>query len=148
MAAYALIVRGGPDDLQVLLTRLAPHIRVEGWALPGGGIDHGERPAVALAREVEEECGLACEVGELLGVHDTHFSGTAPSGRIEDFHGVHLLFRATVADGEPRVVEEDGTTDAVAWVDVGDIDERRVEVLDVVRHALGLDTPTDGGPGE
>ncbi|MCK9822464.1 NUDIX domain-containing protein [Nocardioides cavernae] len=140
VAAYALAERGG----QVLLTRLSPRAAHPGrWTLPGGGIDHGERPAVALAREVEEECGLACEVGELLDVHDTHFSGTAPSGRIEDFHGVHLLYRATVADGEPRVVEEDGTTDAVAWVDLADVADGTVPVLDLVRHALGLDTAPD-----
>ena len=36
---------------------------------------------------------MACDVGALLGVHDTHFSGTAPSGRIEDYHGVHLVYR-------------------------------------------------------
>ena len=48
-------------------------------------------------------------------MHDLHFSGTAPSGRFEDFHGVHLIFAGSVADGvEPRVVEVDGTTDAVA----------------------------------
>ncbi|WP_374454754.1 NUDIX domain-containing protein [Nocardioides sp.] len=137
VAAYALVLRQAGGTGEVLLTRLSPRAAHPGqWTLPGGGIDHGERPAVALAREVEEECGLACEVGELLDVHDTHFSGTAPSGRIEDFHGVHLLYRATVADGEPRVVEEDGTTDAVAWVDVRDVDRGTVPVLDLVRHAL------------
>ncbi len=157
VAAYALVLRQHAGTTQVLLTRLSPRAAHPGrWTLPGGGIDHGERPAVALAREVEEECGLDCEVGDLLDVHDTHFSGTAPSGRIEDFHGVHLLYRATVADGEPRVVEEDGTTDAVAWVDVPDVTGGTVPVLDLVRHALGLETPlvphghstTDGGPDE
>ena len=103
------------------------------WTLPGGGVDHGEHPSVALAREVEEECGLPCEVGPLVGVHDTHFSGNAPSGRIEDYHGVHLVFTATVGDGEPRVLEVDGTTDAVAWVPVADIESGEVEVLDLVR---------------
>ena len=67
-----------------------------------------------MAREVREECGIACEVGDLLDVHDIHFEGTAPSGRFEDFHGVHLVFRGTVPDrAEPRVVETDYTTDAV-----------------------------------
>ena len=84
-------------------------------------------PVAALAREVAEECGVACEVGDLLGVHDTHFSGTAPSGRVEDYHGVHLVFAATVPDdAEPRVVEVDGTTDAVAWVEVADIESGAV----------------------
>lgn len=135
VAAYAVVLRGR----DVLLTRLSARAAHPGlWTLPGGGVDHGERPAAALAREVEEECGLACEVGDLLGVHDTHFSGHAPSGRIEDYHGIHLLFAATVGDGEPRVVEVDGTTDEVAWVDRADVESGRVPVLDVVTHALRL----------
>ena len=143
LAAYAVIRRGpetGPRPFpinQVLLTRLSARAAHPGrWTLPGGGIAHGERPAAGLAREVEEECGLACDVGDLLDVHDTHFSGQAPSGRIEDYHGVHLLFAASGADGEPRVTEVDGTTDAVAWVPVADIESGAVEVLDVVRRAL------------
>ncbi len=135
VAAYAVVLRGR----DVLLTRLSARAAHPGlWTLPGGGVDHGERPAVALAREVEEECGLSCEVGDLLDVHDTHFSGHAPSGRIEDYHGIHLLFAATVGDGEPRVMEVDGTTDEVAWVDRADVASGRVPVLDVVTHALRL----------
>ncbi|MEZ5097748.1 MAG: NUDIX domain-containing protein [Nocardioides sp.] len=112
------------------------------WTLPGGGIDHGEPPAVALEREVREETGLACEVGPLLDVHDLHFSGTAPSGRHEDYHGIHLIFAATLPDaGAPLVVEVDGTTDAVRWVAVADILAGRVEVLDVVRYTLGEALP-------
>lgn len=134
VAAYALVRRGD----EVLLTRLSARAASPGrWALPGGGIDHGERPVRALAREVQEECGVDCEVGELLDVHDLHFTGVAPTGRFEDYHGVHLIFAATVAaDAQPRVVEVDGTTDAVAWVPVADIESGAVPVLDVVRHAL------------
>jgi 8-oxo-dGTP pyrophosphatase MutT (NUDIX family) len=135
-AAYALVERG--ED--VLLTRISARGHHAGsWTLPGGGIDHGEHPARALAREVEEECGVPCEVGEILLVHDVHFTGTAPSGRHEDFHGLHLVFAATVPDDvEPRVAEADGTTDAVAWVSRADVEAGRVEVLDVVREALAV----------
>ncbi len=137
VAAYAVVLRGAEDDRRVLLTRLSARAAHPGrWTLPGGGIDHGEHPSVALAREVEEECGLACEVGALVGVHDTHFSGNAPSGRLEDYHGVHLLYAATVGDGEPSVREVDGTTDSAAWVSVTDVRDGRVEVLDVVTYAL------------
>src|SRR6476469_3152796 len=137
VAAYAVVLRGAGEDRQVLLTRLSARAAHPGrWTLPGGGIDHGEHPSVALAREVEEECGLLCEVGALVGVHDTHFAGNAPSGRLEDYHGVHLLFVATVGDGEPSVREVDGTTESAAWVPVADVRAGRVEVLDVVTHAL------------
>ena len=136
VAAYAVARRPG----EVLLTRLSSRAAHPGrWTLPGGGVDHGEPPARALEREVEEECGLTCEVGALIGVHDTHFSGQAPSGRTEDYHGIHLLFRAEVADGDPHVEEVDGTTDAVAWVAECDIESGAVEVLEVVTHALALD---------
>ena len=137
LGVYALIRR---DDA-VLLTRISERGFHSGsWTLPGGGLDHGESPREGLAREVREECGVACEVGDLLDVHDLHFGGVAPSGRFEDFHGVHLLFRATVAaDAEPRVAEIDGTTDAVAWVPLAELDDGTWPVLDVVRAALAAD---------
>lgn len=133
-AAYALIQRNDT----VLLTRISALGQHAGsWTLPGGGIDHGEAPADALAREVTEECGVACEVGQVLGVHDVHFSGTAPSGRWEDFHGIHLIYAATIpAEAAPRVAEQDGTTDAVAWVSRAEISSGELPVLDLVHAAL------------
>ncbi|MCW2792558.1 MAG: hydrolase [Nocardioides sp.] len=134
IAAYALVVRDG----QVLLTRISERGFHSGsWTLPGGGVDHGETPRVALEREVLEECGVPCTVGDLLDVHDLHVGGTAPSGRDEDFHGVHLVFEATVPDdADPRVVEVDGTTDAVAWVPLAEIESGEWPVLDLVSHSL------------
>ena len=76
-------------------------------------------------------------IGELLTVHDVHFEGTAPSGRREDFHGVHLVFEATIpgtpSRGSPRT---GGTTDAVAWVPLTTVEAGDLPVLDVVTEAL------------
>ena len=134
VAAYALVVR----DESVLLTRISPRgFHTGSWTLPGGGIDHGESPREALVREVREECGVECTVGDLVAVDDVHFAGTAPSGRHEDFHAIHLVFAGSVPDdAEPRVLEEDGTTDAVAWVPLVEVEDGSVPVLDVVRAAL------------
>lgn len=134
LAAYALVRRGGA----VLLTRVSDRgFHTGSWSLPGGGVDHGESPRTALVREVREECGVEAAVGELLTVHDEHFSGTAPNGRFEDFHAVGLVFSATVPDdAEPRLVEQGGTTDAVAWVPVAAVEAGDQPVLDVVTEAL------------
>lgn len=137
LAAYALVLRDG----EVLLTRnSARGPRPGTWTLPGGGVDHGEPPAAAVAREVQEETGLEATVGELLGVHDEHFTGIAPHGREEDFHGVHLVFAATVRAGEPAVLETAGTTDAVAWVPLAGLGSGKVPVAVVVTAALAMGT--------
>jgi 8-oxo-dGTP diphosphatase len=137
VAAYALAVRDGARGQEVLLTRNSargPHPGT--WTLPGGGIDHGEEPRETVVREVREETGLSCTPGDVLDVGSTHFEGTAPSGRREDFHALQIVFAAEVSSGEPRVVEVGGTTDAAAWVPVADLDGEHYAVRDLVRHAL------------
>ncbi len=134
VAAYAVITRGE----SVLLTRLSQRAHHAGqWTLPGGGLRHGESPEAALVREVAEECGVECTPGHVVTVHDTAFTGVAPSGRTEEFHGLHLVFAATVPEGaEPRLAEEDGTTDRVAWCPIADVRRGAMPVLDVVGVAL------------
>ncbi len=112
------------------------------WTLPGGGVDHGEHPEVSLRREVLEETGLEIDVGPILGVYSRRFTGLSPLGVLEDFHGIHLVYAATItsASDAPRVIEVDGTTDDVAWMEVDDIRQgHSVEVSDVVRFALDLE---------
>ncbi|HET8959188.1 NUDIX hydrolase [Nocardioides sp.] len=141
VGAYALVrreSRAADGEGDVLLVQFSQRgFHTGSWSLPGGGLGHGESPRPALEREVREECGLECAVGELIAVHDEAFSGTAPSGRFEDFHAVLLVFAATVdPTAEPWVAEVGGTTEAVAWVPVADVRARKLPVLDVVHHAL------------
>jgi 8-oxo-dGTP pyrophosphatase MutT (NUDIX family) len=138
IAAYALLQRQG----EVLLTRMSTLTRIPGrWTLPGGGIDHGEDPREALVREVYEETGLVIEPGHLADVHSTHFTGPRADGVVEDYHGIHLIFRATIVPGSesvaPRVVEEDSSTDLAAWVPIEDALE--LDLLSAARHALTMD---------
>jgi ADP-ribose pyrophosphatase YjhB (NUDIX family) len=128
-AAYA-ILRAGDD---VLLTRLRDTGGM--WTLPGGGIDHGEDPLVAVVREVYEETGLELAPGRLVAVTSKHFTGHAPSGRLEDFHAIRLVYDGTVPrDDEPRVTEVGGSTDAASWVPLRDLAGLRL--ADVVVEGL------------
>ena len=138
IAAYALLTRGD----EVLLTRMSPRTRIEGfWTLPGGGIDHGEDPRDALRREVYEETGLHVEPGRVIDVHATHFVGPRADGTVEDYHGIHLIFAAQIAeesrDVAPRVIEENSSTDHAEWVPLKVATER--DLLSAARHALTVE---------
>jgi 8-oxo-dGTP diphosphatase len=134
VAAYALVERDG----SVLLARVSPRGFHTGlWSLPGGGIDHGETPGAAVVREVREETGVEVEVGEVLTVDDERIRGTAPSGRDEELHAIGVVYSAAVVGQPgPLVTEVGGTTDAVAWVPVAEIESGAVPVVPLVRSAL------------
>ena len=143
VGAYAVVLR----DRDILLTRLAPHIRQDCWSLPGGGIDHGEDPRDALRREVHEEAGLLVQPGRLLDVYSTHFTGARPDGLVEDFHGIGLIFEAEPSPesvgAEPHVVEVGGSTDEAAWVSL-DV-AAGLTLSGVAHHAfdlLGIEVPS------
>ncbi len=139
VAAYAVLLRGEGEDRELLLTRMSSRTRIQGrWTLPGGGVDHGEDPRDAVRREVHEETGLEVEPGEVLDVHSTHFTGARADGVVEDYHGIHLIFAARLADGsrdrEPQVLELDGSTDLARWVPLSEA--VGLELLGAARQAV------------
>jgi ADP-ribose pyrophosphatase YjhB (NUDIX family) len=90
-----------------------------------------------VVREVAEETGLECTVGDVVIVDNVTMRGTAPTGRDEKFHSVGIVYEATVPPGaEPQVVEVDGTSDKAAWVPLVDVESGATPVYDTVRSAL------------
>lgn len=147
VAAYALVRRGD----EVLMCRLSGRVPVQGWALPGGGIDHGESPREAVRREVHEEAGLHVVPGRVLDVYSHHFVGRSPAGVLEDYHGIGIIFEAEVEPGshdvEPQVLEVDGSTDLARWMSVEEA--RALPLTGAARFGLRmLDTeaPIPGTP--
>jgi 8-oxo-dGTP pyrophosphatase MutT (NUDIX family) len=144
LGAYAVVVH--EDSL--LLTRISAIGFPAGWwALPGGGVDHGESPHDAVERELYEETGLRARSRRLVDVHDIHIVDHGRNDQYEDFHGVHLLYEIEVDPTiTPRVVEEGGTTDLVRWVPLDELPPRNRALgrpdaapgplLPVVEHVL------------
>lgn len=117
-AAYALVA----SERGILGTVCSPRTNAPGaWMLPGGGIDDGESPAEAVVREIFEEAGQRVHLQRLLMVQSDHWVGRAPSGVVEDFHALRIIYAATCEHPtDPVVHDVDGTTDHAAWVRVDD----------------------------
>jgi 8-oxo-dGTP diphosphatase len=109
-AAGGIVVRDG----RVLVVHRP---RYDDWSLPKGKLKVGESWEAAALREVEEETGLRCRLGELAG--STRYG-------LKEVR----YFRMT-CDGEPRAQNE---VDEVRWVPLGEAAallsyERDVELL-------------------
>jgi len=114
VAAYAIVV----SECGLLATQYSSRTSVDGrWGMPGGGIDPGEEPGAAVVREVHEETAQVVELGALVAVQTSHWVGRSPSGRVEDFHAVRLVYRASCPEpGEPVVLDVGGTTADARWI--------------------------------
>jgi 8-oxo-dGTP diphosphatase len=114
-AAGGVIVRDG----HVLLVHRP---RRGDWSFPKGKLEAGETWEDAALREVEEETGLRCELGEEVG--RTHYE-------VEDGHK-EVRYYLLTAPGEARAQNE---VDEVRWVR---LDEAR-ELLSYDRDRQLLD---------
>jgi 8-oxo-dGTP pyrophosphatase MutT (NUDIX family) len=114
VAAYGVVL----SDRGLLATQYSDRTAVDGrWGMPGGGIDSGEEPEAAVAREVHEETAQTVVLGPLVAVQTSHWVGRSPAGHAEDFHAVRLIYRADCPDpGDPVVLDVGGTTADARWV--------------------------------
>lgn len=136
LGAYGIVVRER-EQRELLITRVSPRGYPAGWwALPGGGVDHGESPGDAVRREIHEETGLEVLEQRLMEVHDVHTVSPGRGDAWEDYHGVHLLYACRVdTTAVPHVVETGGTTDLALWLPVTELADGR-PLLPVVEHVL------------
>lgn len=91
------------------------------WEFPGGKIEMGEQPDVALARELQEELGITAEIGPLR-VATTHNYGEV---------GIILLFyEVNYWQGQPKSKHHS----ALQWVPANEL--KSLALPDANRNVL------------
>lgn len=116
---------------EVLLVQRGKPPNVGQWGLPGGLIEVGERLVDGARREVMEECGVAVEVCDLVGVFEPIIRDEAERVR---YHYVVVDYWGRYLSGEVR--PEDDAADA-RWVAMERLDDLAMygESRRVVRRA-------------
>jgi 8-oxo-dGTP diphosphatase len=93
-------------DRRILVQQRPPQTSMAGlWEFPGGKIETGETPEVALARELQEELGIS--VGALAPL-------SFASEALDDRHLILLVFTCVDWVGEPIPLH----ASAINWVAV------------------------------
>jgi len=131
-AAVALVVRGR----KVLLGRRAAAPFEGTWDLPGGFLESGETPEVALRRELKEELGVGVRSARFLGFfHETY----GPRG----FPILTIVYRVTLA-GQRLVTA--GDVSELRWFDRERLPFQEIS-FPSVREALRRFVPRRRAPG-
>lgn len=101
VAASILVVRGGADDLEVLLVRRTPEARFMGgvWVFPGGAVDAGEDELEAALRELQEEAGIEGVAPDEL----VRFSRWITPAEVKIRFDTHFFLAPLPQGAEPRI---------------------------------------------
>jgi 8-oxo-dGTP pyrophosphatase MutT (NUDIX family) len=122
-----VIVRPGRSDRDEVLVVHRP--RYDDWTLPRGKCEPGESDQSCALREVEEETGLVCELGDEVAVVE-YEDGAGRPKRVR-------YFAMTPHDGARAAA--DNEVDAVRWL----TQEEALETLtygrdaEIVKRLLG-----------
>jgi len=107
VVAAALVASGR----RVLLQQRSPGRSMAGlWEFPGGKVEPGETPELALIRELHEELGIAIQPGNLIPA----CFASAPNGGA---HMVLLLYLCRGWQGEPQALDASG----LKWLTPGEM---------------------------
>jgi 8-oxo-dGTP pyrophosphatase MutT (NUDIX family) len=123
--ALSAVVYAERGDEILLLQRAAGSALAGQWYLPGGLVEHGERPEEGARRELLEESGLEID-GEL------EIIGCYPM-RVYGYDTLQISYRGRVRDGVDAVVSNEH--DGLRWVKPSDM--RALLTDDVIEQISG-----------
>ena len=109
-AATVILLRGGGEELEVLLVRRTPEARFMGgvWVFPGGAVDAGEGDGdeahrAAAIRELREEAAITLEDPNVL----VKFSRWITPAEVRTRFDTHFFLAPLPAGQEPKVDGEE-----------------------------------------
>jgi len=121
VAVYGVLVEGGKV---LLATTRVPSGTVTNF--PGGGLELGEAPINAVAREFIEETGMTVEVEELLFTSQ----GFHQNPEYPDEQLIHIYYKVRRKSGDLVAHGNNDDVQDVGWVSPTQFSEKRIFQVD------------------
>ena len=89
--------------------------------LPGGGIEHTEKPDATLRREIMEEAGIEIDGYYLLDVTATNIKWEMEKDLWENLHHIGVLYRVSVSNLDLKHDADGLDSEGADWYKIDDL---------------------------
>ena len=124
LGVYGLVV----EDNKVLLVKKARGAYTGKYDLPGGSIEHGERPIETLKREFMEETGVEIKDANLL-LADSVVVEWLHHDEMESMHHIGIIYKVTLEKGAIKVDADGLDSLGAIWYPLKDLSEENLSPL-------------------
>ena len=129
IGAYGILIRNGKIAL-IIKTRGGYKGKLD---LPGGGIEHNEKPTEALKREILEEAGVNVVSYKLFDVITYNLIWQMTNDTIEDLHHFGILYRVKTK-GKLKTTPDGIDSGGCKWYEINKL--HKDEVTPFVLYSL------------
>lgn len=126
IGVYGVIIK----DKKILLVKKSRGAYLGKYDLPGGSIEHGEKPCETLKREIMEETGMEIKSFNILDANSVVVDWYNPYiNEEEHMHHIGIIYDVTVKNGKIKTDADGLDSLGAKWCSISDINKENVSPL-------------------
>lgn len=119
IGAYGIVT----NNKQIILIKKARGGYTGLLDLPGGGIEHTEKPEEALVREIMEEVGITINNYQLINILSNNITWKVREDLYEDLHHLGVIYLVKDTNQNIKTDPDGIDSNGAMWYDVDDLEE-------------------------
>lgn len=126
LGVYGVII----NDNKVLLIKKSRGAYTGQYDLPGGSIEHGEKPSETLKREIMEETGMVVKTFHILDANSVVVDWDNPYLNVtEHMHHIGIIYDVEVEEGDIKTDSDGLDSLGAVWYPLNNIKKEDVSPL-------------------
>ncbi len=124
LGVYGLII----NDNKVLLVKKARGAYTGKYDLPGGSIEHGEKPIETLKRELMEETGVQVASAMLIEANSVVVNWLHHE-KMENMHHIGIIYKVDIEKGNIKTDADGLDSLGAIWMDFDELNQDNISSL-------------------